>query len=220
MRNDFLYLDNGNVNVSDAAMEIPSFKNCKRYDTSPNKRYFQYVLNYIYFVYQIYGEDASYLAELPLNLRKKKTVEEHTGNYKKVSDFEDNQLVVKCITDYLQYTRTSNENMLDQLKDDVEAYINYCRSIPLTIKEKIKVDRPDPNNPDEIVPIEFLIDVPNSERRLKALEGAEKYSDMYDRLKAKVVKDSKKKRNTNFMFENKEITDRIPLSPENISESN
>jgi hypothetical protein len=217
MRNDFLVLEDGAVRVTDMAMEIPSFKDFKRYDNSTNKRFFQYAMNYIYYVYQIYGDDASYLAEMSLLQRKQSAVKHHTGPYKRVDEFEGNKHLVKCIQDYLRYSRTASENLLDELKEDIALFLEEANMTPRTIKEKIKVERANPDNPDEMIPIEFYVEVPYVKGRINILTEAEKLSDHFERIAAKVKKDSKKKREDRIIFEDIKDVEKITLDPNNIS---
>jgi uncharacterized FlgJ-related protein len=93
MEEDFLYLEDGVVKVSEMAMQIPEFKDFRRYDTSLNKVFFNKAMSYIYYVYKVFGEEKSYLKNSPLQLRRQQTVKHHTGTFKNVSDFEDNDWV-------------------------------------------------------------------------------------------------------------------------------
>ena len=117
MQEDYLYLEDGVVKVSEMAMQIPEFKEFKRYDTSTNKVFFNKAMAYIYYVYKVFGEEQSYLKNAPLQQRRQQTVKHHTGTYKSISDFEDNDWVKKCIDSYLKFSRTPNEMMFDALKE-------------------------------------------------------------------------------------------------------
>jgi predicted RNA-binding protein with RPS1 domain len=220
MQEDFLYLDDGVVKISDMAMQIPEFKELKRYDTSLNKIFFHNVLSYIYYVYKVFGEEQSYLKNSPLIQRRQQTVRYHTGTYKSVSDFEDNERVKRCIDSYLDYSRTMNEMMFDALKDDLQEYIKYIQTIPHTIKKTIKVphsvlDIEDPDGNRMIVKmLDVEIDIPNTKERMEALKQASDLNDYYNKLLSEVKRDAKSKKSKSRIFEDKEKVGKILINKE------
>jgi len=211
---DFIYLEDGVVKVSDMAMEIPEFKDFKRYDSSTNKVYFGKAMSYIYFVYKVFGEEKSYIYNLPLAQRKKLTVQHHTGTYKKIADFDDNDWVQKCVAAYLKYSRTANEKLFDALKDDIDRFIDYVQNVPHTFKKKIVVYRKDPEHDDEQIPYDIEIDVPFVEGRIKALTQASELDKLFREKLIDVNKDAKKKKgaSTVRLMEDTKFTSKIPLT--------
>lgn len=226
MTEDFLYLEDGIVKVSEMAMQIPEFKDFRRYDTSLNKVFFNKAMAYIYYVYKVFGDEQSYLKNSPLQQRRQQTVKHHTGSYKNISDFEDNEWVKKCIDSYLTYSRTSNEVMFDTLKDDIEMFIKSVQKIPHVIKKTIKVpysvlDEDDPDGARTIVKLfDVEIDIANTEERLKALKQASDLNDYYNKVKADVNKDQKKKRTMTRIFEDKSEVAKIQISKEEFPTAN
>lgn len=226
MQEDFLYLEDGTVKVSEMAMQIPEFKEFKRYDTSLNKVFFHKAMSYIYYVYKVFGDEQSYLKNIPIQQRRQQVVKHHTGTYKSISDFENNEWVKKCIDSYLTYSRTSNEIMFDTLKDDIEMFIKGVQKIPHTIKKTIKVpysviDEDDPDGIRTIVKMfDVEIEVANTKERLDALKQASDLNDYYNKVKGDVNKDSKKKRTQTRMFEDKNTVSKIQISKEEFPTSN
>lgn len=217
MQEDYLYLEDGVIKVSEMAMQIPEFKEFKRYDTSTNKVFFNKAMAYIYYVYKVFGEEQSYLKNAPLQQRRQQTVRHHTGTYKSISDFEDNEWVKKCIESYLTFSRTPNEIMFDALKEDLEHYINYVQTIPVNIKKNIRVphNELDDDGVSTIIRMHDVeIEIPNIKERLEALKQASDLNEYYNKLAADVRKDAKKKKSMARMYEDKSVVAKINLSEE------
>ena len=212
---DFLYLENGVVKVTDMAMTIPEFKDFKRYDTSLNKVYFHKAMAYIYYVYKVFGEEKSYLKNLPLQKRKQQAVLYHTGTYKNVSDFDNNEWVVKCVDSYLAYSRTANELMFDTLKEDLDRFVMSVQNIPHTIKKVIKVpylvlDENDSTGETKIVKqYDVEIEISNTKERLEALKQASDLNDYFAKLESSVKKDAIAKKSKMYMFEDKAMAEKV-----------
>lgn len=226
MQEDYLYLEDGVVKVSDMAMQIPEFKDFRRYDTSTNKVFFHKAMSYIYYVYKIFGDERSYLKNSPLQQRRQQAVKHHTGTYKNVSDFEDNEWVRKCIESYLGFSRTRTEIMFDALKDDIDHYISYVQTIPHSIKKTIKVpvkvlDEDDPDSGRTVIKMyDIEIDVANTKERIEALKQASDLNDYYNKLQTDVNKDAKKKRTMTRLFEDKSEVSKIQISKEDFPTAN
>ena len=212
---DFLYLENGVVKVTDMAMTIPEFKDFKRYDSSLNKVFFNKAMAYIYYVYKVFGEEKSYLKNLPLQKRKQQAVLYHTGTYKNVSDFDNNEWVVKCVDSYLAYSRTANELMFDTLKEDLDRFVMSVQKIPHTIKKVIKVpylvlDENDRTGETKIVKqYDVEIEISNTKERLEALKQASDLNDYFAKLESSVKKDAIAKKSKMYMFEDKAMAEKI-----------
>ena len=218
MQEDFLYLEDGIVRVSQMAMQAPEFKDFRRYDSSTNKIFFDKAMAYIYYVYKVFGEEKSYLHNYALHQRRVQAVKHHTGTYKSIDDFEKNDWVKGCIDCYLKFSRTRPEVMFDTLKDDIDMYIDKVQKIPHTIKKVIKIpynviDEDDPDGKRTVVKLyDVEIDVANTDERLKALKQASDLNDYYNKLKADVEKAAKGKNSkTTFMFENKDEVKNIKI---------
>lgn len=200
---DFLYIEEGQVKVSDMAMQIPEFKDFKRYDTSTNKVFFSCAMSYIYYVYKVFGEERSYLFNLSLPQRKSNAVKRHTGAYREVSDFDGNKWVDLCVEAYLRFTRTRSEILFDALKDDIDRFTDYVQDIPHSIKKKVKTSVKvlgDDNLPEDRI-IDVDIEIANTKERLEALKQAKDLDDLYKRSLADVLKDGKRKKTQARMFE-------------------
>lgn len=211
---EFIYLEEGEVRVSDMAMEIPEFKAFKRYDTSTNKTYFKFAMSYIFYVYKVFGEKKSYLYNQPLQQRKRNAVQHHTGSYKKISDFDSNEWVAKCVTAYLTYSRTANERLFDALKDDIERFIEVVEKTPHTYEKVIKVYRLDPERDDGTeIGYDVKIDVPNVTGRIETLKKASDLNDLFLKKLADVNKDADKKKSSGMrLFEDVQASKNIPLT--------
>lgn len=213
MEEEFLYLDNGSVVVGEMAMQIPEFKDFKRYDLSTNKVFFNRAMSYIFYVYKVFGENRSYLHNMSLPQRKTEAVKYHTGTNKSVSDFEDNEWVKKCIASFLRFSRTSNEVMFDTLKEDMEMFINLVQQTPHTIKQKTTVYKKLDKDDKFETPVEIEIEIPNTESRIKFLKQASDLNDMFQKKLLDVQKDAKKKKSSGIrMFEDKDSIKNIPMN--------
>lgn len=210
---EFLYTEDGVVKVSDMAMQMPEFKDFRRYDMSTNKVFFYSAMSYIFYVYQVFGDDRSYMFNMPLQQRKLKAVRHHTGTYKKLSDFEDNKWVKKCVEAYLLYSRTRSEVLFDALKEDIDRYIDYVQSIPhaiiktVTVPVKVKEGGKTTTEYREVE-----IEVANTKERLEALKQAKDLDDLYKRSLADVMKDAKIKKVNSRRFENPVEVSKIAIS--------
>jgi len=217
MTEDYLYLEDGVVKVSDMAMQIPEFKDFRRYDTSLNKVFFNKAMAYIYYVYKVFGDEQSYLKNSPIQQRRQQTVKYHTGSYKSVSDFEENEWVKKCIASYLEFSRTSNEIMFDTLKEDLQQYINYVQTIPHTLKKIIRVPHNEFDD-DGVTTIirmhDVEIEIPNTKERMEALKQASDLNDYYNKLLSEVKKDGRRKKSATRIFEDKNEVAKIHLNEE------
>lgn len=217
MQEDFLYLEDSVIKVTDMAMQMPEFRDFKRYDTSTNKVFFYKAMAYIYYVYKVFGEERSYLHNQPLPQRRMQAVKSHTGSYKNISDFEENEWVQKCIHGYLKYSRTRNEILLDTLKEDIDMFSEVVQKMPHMIKKKIKVthkelDEDGQTMIDRVHEVE--IDIPNTKERLDALKQASDLYDYYVKVLANVNKDAIKKRSSATMFENQKEVSKITITDE------
>ena len=214
MAADFLYLEDGAVKVTEMAMEIEEFKQFKRYDRSERNVFFNKAMTYIFYVYQIYGEgkDRSYMFNQALPQRRMLTVKLHTGAYKKVSDFEENEWVKKCINAYQQYSLTQNMKMFDRLKEDIERFIDLVNDTPYTIKQNVVVyKRIVPDGPEE--PITVEIEIPNINARIDLVKKASDLNDLFNKKFADALKDQSKKKSKNVsLFEDKDYVKTIPMS--------
>lgn len=219
--NDILVLKNGKVEITPEGMCIPEFKDFRRYDSSTNKSFFDFAMNYIYFVYDIYGEERSYLHNLPVYQRKLRAVADHTGPHKDIDIFDKNKHVKACIDQFLSLTWTSNERLLDAMRDDIERFIAHVQSIPHEFKEKVLVEihNPESEDPDNMIKIPVEVKVPYIEGRINALKKASDLKEMYDKIFVNVQKDGKKKNsNKKYMFEDSNFTKKIPTNNIAVSE--
>lgn len=219
---DFIYLEDNQVKVSDMAMQIPEFKDFKRYDTSTNKVFFNCAMSYIFYVYKVFGDNKSYMYNLSLPQRKSNTVKRHTGLYKNLSDFEDNKWVSKCVEAYLRYSRTRSEVLFDALKEDIDHYIDYVQNIPHYIHKKVKVPvkRLNEDNMIEEMMVDIEVEVANTRDRLEALKQAKDLDDLYKRSLADVMKDAKAKKTNSRMFEDPVEVKKISIPEEEYPMSN
>ena len=214
---DFLMMNNGKVEVTELGMQIPEFKDFKRYDTSTNKTYFEKAMSYIYYVYQIFGDDKSYMHNSPLMQRQLGAVKNHTGNYKSVSDFEENKWCKSCIEAYIRHSRTPSELLFDALKDDFEEFMKYVQKIPAYLTVTFKVPHVyktlSEEDPSKEITVERMFDtskqIPNVKERIEALKQANDLNELYKKTLQQVDKDSRQKKNTTYLFEDKEYSSRV-----------
>ena len=209
---DILYFKEGKICITEIGMEIDEFKNFKRYDTSTNKSFFQYALNYIFYVYQIFeeGDDKSYMSNMPLPARKIDAVKKHCGPHTKVVDFEENKWVKECIDAYKRYTYTQNMYMFDALKEDIFRFTEMVNKIPYTYKVKRVVYKKIlDDGPEE--PIEIEIEVPYVKERIDTVKKAVELNDLFKKAEKDAKKDVDAKRRTTRLFEDPEYVKTIPL---------
>lgn len=210
---DFLYIEDGKVKVSDIAMQIPEFKDFRRYDTSTNKVFFGYAMNYIFYVYKVFGESRSYLYNLSLPQRQANTVERHTGRWKSISDFEGNDWVRKCIDAYLRYSRTRVEVLFDALKEDIDMFTLYVQEIPHSIKKMVNTRVKHKDGSGSVVERiqDVEIEIANTKERLEALKQAKDLDELYKKTLADVLRDQKLKKTNSRMFESPEDVSKINI---------
>lgn len=209
----FLYTEDGVVKVSDMAFQIPEFRDFRRYDTTTNKVFFYSAMSYIFYVYQVFGDDRSYMYNMSLTQRKLRAVKFHTGRWTKVEDFDDNKWVQKCVEIYLEISRTRSEVLFDAFKTDIDHFMDYVQNIPHTIKQSVSVPvkyKEDGKTKERIEIVE--VDISNTEERLKALKQAKDLDDLYKRLLADVQKDAKMKKVNSRRFENPVEVSKINIS--------
>ena len=213
--NDLLYLEDGKVKVSEAAMQIQEFKDFKRYDRSDNGIFFVKAMNYIFFTYKVFGdakENKSYLSNLPLSQRKIIAANTHCKPYT-AADMEDNKYVKACIEVYLLYSRTQAERLLDALKEDLNKYIQYVETIPLEINKTVNVEvsynDKEGKVVTDIVPVQ--VEIPNVEVRLNAVKNVQTYREMYTKLEQQAGRDQKIKQTQAKLFEDPNRTKMIQI---------
>lgn len=218
---DFVYLEDGKIKVSESAMQIPAFKELKRYDRTDNKIWFDAVISYVYYVYKIFGDkNVSYLANTPIHQRKVTTVANHTGKYKDLNLFENDSRVQAVVESYLEYSRTRSEMLFDALKADIDSFSDYIQKMPTTIKKSIPRTIKEPDGEKLIERIVYIdIEIPNSDERLKAITRAKEIDDLYKRVYKDVQKDGKNRAANEKMFENKAKIAEMNFSPEEITVS-
>ena len=216
MRDDFLYIEENKVKVTEEGMQIPEFKEFKRYDKSTNKSFFDYAMSYIFYVYKVFGDDRSYLHNAPLHQRRVQTVKHHCGPHKEIDIFEKNEWVRNCIDAYLEYSRTRSERLFDALKNDIEKYIEYVESIPHTIKKTVNIERKE-GDFIQMIPVE--IDIPNTQERLKALKEAKELDELYQKYLKDVQKDGKEKKLRGKRFEDPIEAKKVTLNTKEIPRS-
>lgn len=207
---DILYVKDYQVCVSDTGMQIPEFKDFKKYDRSKDN-FFQTAMTYIFYVYKVFGDtkNMSCYSNLPLKQRQLYTVRNKTIGYD-IEDFEDNTRVRKCIDAYLELSRTQAERLLDAFKGDLEEYIKFVQDIPLTLKGKAPVRVQVPGE-DRMESTFVDVDVPNIETRMKALKEAQAYKEMYSKWDKQARRDGDIKATQGRMFENPDQVKKIDL---------
>lgn len=210
---DFLYIEDNKVMVSDIAMQIPEFKDFKRYDNSTNKVYFYSAMSYIFYVYKVFGENRSYLYNLSLPQRKMQAVQRHTGSYKEVTDFDGNKWVDKCIDAYMRYSRTRSEVLFDALKEDIDKFMEYVYNIPHTIKQhrttRVKQLDGKGDSIERVMDVE--IEIANTKERIEALKQAKDLNDLYKSILNDVMKDHKIKKINARRFEDPTEVNKINI---------
>ena len=213
--NDLIYLEDGKVKVSDSAMQIQEFKDFKRYDRSDNGVFFQKAMNYIFFVYKVFGgskENKSYLSNLPLSQRKIIAAKTHCQPFT-ISDMESSKYVKACVDAYLLYSRTQSERLLDALKEDLNKFIEYVETIPLEIKKMVNVDVKynDEKGNERIEIVKVEVDIPNVKVRLQSVTDVQTYREMYSKLEQQADRDQKIKQTQSRLFEDPNATKMIHL---------
>jgi len=218
---DLIYFEDGKVKVSEQAMQIQEFKDFKKYDRSTDCQFFEKAMNYIFYVYKVFGsekEHVSYLANLPLSQRKIVACKTHTGVYR-MEQFEESKWVIKCVEAFLLYSRTQSERLLDALKEDLSKFTSYIETIPVDIEKTIKIDTIIPGT-EESTTIPVDIKIANAKERLEALKNVQIYREMYLKLEKQATNDLRNKQRTQArLFEDREVvskisTDGFPLSNE------
>jgi hypothetical protein len=214
---DFIYLDSGEIKVSESAMMIPEFKDLKRYDRSTNKVWFDAVMSYIYFVYKIFGENVSYLSNTPIHQRKVQAVKNHTGKYNELSLFENDERVQAAINAYLRFSRTRSEMLFDALKEDIDRFTDYVQSIPSFIKKNISVPVKEHDGDTTIERMHTIeIEIANTKERIEAIKGAKELDELYKKTYKETQKDAKINSANIKLFESKDSIKKMAFNSSDI----
>lgn len=193
------------VVIADEAMGFDEVKKIYRKDRrNESKPYFNKVITYIYHAYAtVHGLSNIFPAE-----RKKRVCNAYFNGEDVASQLENDADVVALIDLYKKDSGTITERFYEGLKPQMEDLLNHINSIPMTrkqrVKKKINVEFIDTNGNQQHqeVDINVMIEIDNSEEKLKAFNTADKLIDLEQKMKVKVIQERKdKKKNTRRMFD-------------------
>lgn len=156
--------DIGKVTVSKSALALPEFKKLSSADHTAGKRYFEKVINFIYFVYD---KDSPYV-ELSEDKRKELVKEDFFSSISKseYEAFSEKQEIKDCIAKLNMLQYTPSERHMKACEAKFEQYLELYSETPVNHE--------------------------NYEKIAAQLKGSQSLYDIIDKLKERAFKERRK----------------------------
>jgi hypothetical protein len=186
----FLVLNNGKVEFTEEGKTLPVVIELYNSDKRVNKKFVDDTATYIFYVYK---NDGVYENKLP-QARRQMVIEKHLPE-RTIKDFENNRIVKSLIALYIELQYTPVEQLYLGLKRDIEdllkrvGNIEYEKEIMVEFDADVVVE-----NENTTKHFKQRVMMDNSVEKDKAMALATKLIDFDEKLKAKIYKEKKEKR--------------------------
>lgn len=183
----FLVLNNGKVEFTEEGKTLPAVIELYNSDKRVNKKFVDDSATYIFYVYK---NDGVYENKLP-QARRQMVIEKHLPE-RTIKDFENNRIVKSLIALYIELEYTPVEQLYLGLKRDIEDLLKRVGNIEY--EKKILVEWDSEVEGGETRHFKEWVTMDNSAEKEKAMNLATKLIDFDEKLKAKIYKEKKEKR--------------------------
>lgn len=174
----FLILEDGEVNVTDEGKSLPALQHILNKDKSVKKGAYHDIINGIYFIYKPDGLYAN------LSTSQRKLIVYEKGHIKKPwANYENDKNVKSLIDTYLKTSVSAAQLFLENIKNDMDAFVNYLSEIPMSknhwIDKDVEVDIGEGEK--RVVRVQKKIPVSNIEEKQNAYTAALKIAQLYEK---------------------------------------
>ena len=192
----FLELKNGKVEFTEEGKTLPSVIELYNSDKRIIKKFVDDTATYIFYSYKNGGV---YENKLP-NARKQMVIDKHLPE-RTIKDFENNRIVKSIIALFIELEYTPVEQLYLGLKRDIEDLLKRVSNIEY--EKNILVEWDSEVDGGETRHFKQWVLMDNSAEKEKAMTLATKLIDFDEKLKAKIYKEKKEKRQTGIaLFDN------------------
>ena len=196
---EFLYYENGRIQVTEELLSVPVFKDMYDTDKSKAKGKFRY---YMLLMWYMHSESSPYDNINDIETERLVNEKHVTGR----STWGDLLGSIKglraCRDEYIKLTMSREKQQYKKLMDDIDAYIEFLNDIPLKKKVSTYVDDTDDEGKD--IRRKVTVDFINSDERLAAQKALKDMYNLADYLKERI-----KKQGTTVKRRYKRIFDKI-----------
>jgi hypothetical protein len=184
----FLYYESSKVQMIEDAETIPEVKELKSSDKTPGKKFFDESLTYLYWMYKRKGIHSQ---KLPGHRRS--IIETNYLKHYKVAEIEKNKYFQRLKDYYFRDQLTLTEQMYENLKEDIQSFLDYIQSIPFKKIGKIDhvIEVADPDGNPHSVKVKMEVEIDNSTEKMSAIANADKLISLDEKLVAKIKKEEK-----------------------------
>ncbi len=184
-RGEILYMESGQVQMTEEGLAISSFRDLYESDKNKGKPLFK---KYIDAIWTVYSKDApNYYSTSELD-RISHYNEKHSGK-KGWGSLVKDQRFNDCVKAYIEISKTRYDIQYEKLMDDIDREIEYLQNMPLeiTVKQTVEIE-----NEDGSVDKVFKdVKIPNSEQRRKSHKAIKELFAMQDELKERIKQENK-----------------------------
>jgi len=188
----YLELINGEVQITEEGKQLTVYKELDSNDRHTGK---PWVKACITFAFWMHKKNGPFSNMLPQQRAERVCNEILQGKYKPVQ-FEVNYEYGRFAKDYITSQYSMTEQLHESIKKDIEELLSRIKEIPFTKKQRIKatVKIPDPDGVIIDRQVDTVIDIDNSEEKYKAIALAEKLVDYEQKIRQKIMAETKEKR--------------------------
>ena len=192
---DLIYSKGNEIFASQKFVRIPEVNNLMR---SKGIEFFGDFVVFLYYVYKTNSQignddDITYMKDYSISERIERTCSIHLSN-RTPEEFLDNPLCQECISIYQRLELTKLELMYENVKRDIDGYLERLSSIQYTKKQKISIKTPQ-NLIEQGYP-EFVIveiDVENVKEKQDSIKASNELVEYAKKMEAAVMDEKKKK---------------------------
>jgi hypothetical protein len=183
MSNEILYLENGDVKISEQGMSLPEAKAIWNMDKHKGKPFFNRVITFTYYVHN----KGSIYRRMSPSQREQKVMAVYFPDVRDRS--MDDPRVKDFIKTYNYLTKSNKERIRDAMLRDLDEMAVKLSKIKFTKEKKVNQDvfTHCPHcQKDVTVNVDMRIDIDNTEEKLKAMKVIEEIISREETIKKKI----------------------------------
>ena len=192
---DLIYSKGNEIFASQKFVRIPEVNNLMR---SKGIDFFGDFVVFLYYVYKTNSQignddDITYMKDYSISERIERTCSIHLSS-RTPDEFLDNPLCQECIEIYQRLELTKLELMYENVKRDIDGYLERLSSIQYTKKQRVSIKTPQnliEQGYPEFVSVE--IDVENVKEKQDSIKASNELVEYAKKMEAAVMDEKKKK---------------------------
>lgn len=195
---DYIFTKGNDIFASPKLIRIPEYRELL---ASQGKEFFADFIIFMYYVYKTNStsgndEDVTYMKDYSLSERIERTCSVHLSD-RSPEEFLDNPQCEACISIYQSLELSKLERMYENVKQDIDSYIERLSTVPYKVVRKVSIKTPK-NLIEEGFPEYVTVDVEfeNTEEKNKAIKSSNELIDYAKKMEASVMDEKKKKGKT------------------------